>query len=118
MSGPSGISRRSVLRGAAGAAFALRYVAGGITAVRGRSRVRPWTVLGTGIGLAALTATVPLALGRPVLEVVAHTFSLPGLGSLSLSSAQVFDLGVYLTVLGTVLMAFEAFGDEASEVPA
>jgi len=30
----------------------------------------------------------------------------------------VFDLGVYLTVLGTVLMAFEAFGDEASEVPA
>ena len=32
--------------------------------------------------------------------------------------AQVFDLGVYLTVLGTVLMAFEAFGDEASEVPA
>jgi multicomponent Na+:H+ antiporter subunit A len=102
----------------AGAAFALRYVAGGITAVRGRSRVRPWTVLGTGIGLAALTATVPLAFGRPVLEVVAHTFSLPGLGSQTLSSAQAFDSGVYLTVLGTVLMAFEAFGDEASEVPA
>lgn len=102
----------------AGAAFALRYVAGGIDAVRGRSRIRPWTVLGTGLALAALTAIVPLAFGQPVMHVAAHTFGFQGLGTQSISTAQIFDLGVYLTVLGTVLMAFEAFGDESTEVPA
>ena len=38
--------------------------------------------------------------------------SVPGIGTVTLSSALAFDVGVYLTVLGMVLMAFEAFGDD------
>ena len=37
----------------AGSAITLRYIAGGIDEVRGRSRFRPWTVLGAGLLLAA-----------------------------------------------------------------
>ena len=45
----------------AGAAIALRFVAGGIDEVRGLLPVRPWTILGAGVLVAAVTAAVPLA---------------------------------------------------------
>src|SRR5690606_7534569 len=44
----------------AGAAIAMRYIAGGIDEVRRHSRFRPWTILGTGLLLSAATASVPL----------------------------------------------------------
>jgi multicomponent Na+:H+ antiporter subunit A len=102
----------------AGSAITLRYVAGGISEVRARSRFRPWTVLGAGLLLAAVTATVPLLLGGSVLEVGYATFELPVLGAVPVSSALAFDTGVYLVVVGVVLMAFEAFGDDPAEVTA
>ncbi|HEX4777225.1 MAG TPA: hydrogen gas-evolving membrane-bound hydrogenase subunit E [Acidimicrobiia bacterium] len=95
----------------AGAAIALRYVAGGIHEVRSLSRFRPWTVLGTGVLVAAATATLPLAFGHPVLDVATTTVHLPFAGALKLSTALLFDVGVYVAVVGMVLMVFEAFGD-------
>ncbi len=99
----------------AGAAIAIRYIAGGIQEVRQRSRLKPWTVLGTGLFLAAATAAAPLLAGRSVLEVASTSVSLPVLGEVELSSALVFDIGVYFAVVGMVLMAFEAFGDTPQE---
>jgi multicomponent Na+:H+ antiporter subunit A len=96
----------------AGSAIPMRYIAGGIVEVRGRSRFRAWTVLGVGLLLAAVTATVPLLGGGGVLEVGFATLHLPLVGRMSLSSALAFDTGVYLAVVGMVLMAFEAFGEE------
>jgi multicomponent Na+:H+ antiporter subunit A len=101
----------------AGAAVALRYVAGGIEDVRSLSRARPWTVLGLGLGVAAITALVPLAFGGAVLESAAWEGDLPVLGHLKVTSALVLDVGVYLVVLGLVLMVFESFGDDP-RVPA
>ena len=98
----------------AGAALTLRYVAGGLQALRERSRFRPWTVLGAGLLLSAATAIAPLLLGGAILEVGYTQLDLPAFGKVSLSSALVFDTGVYLAVVGVVLMAFEAFGDERS----
>jgi multicomponent Na+:H+ antiporter subunit A len=100
----------------AGSAITLRYIAGGIDEVRGRSRFRPWTVLGAGLLLAAATATVPLLAGGSVLEVGLATLDLPAIGVAKMSSALAFDTGVYLAVVGMVLMAFEAFGDDPAEV--
>ncbi len=99
----------------AGCAITLRYVAGGIDEVRGRSRFRPWTVLGAGLLLAAVTATIPLAVGGDVLEVAFASLDLPVIGAVKVGSALAFDTGVYLAVVGMVLMAFEAFGDEPVE---
>ncbi|MEZ5323303.1 MAG: hydrogen gas-evolving membrane-bound hydrogenase subunit E [Microthrixaceae bacterium] len=100
----------------AGAAITIHYLVGGIAEVRRRSRLRPWTVLGTGLLLAAGTASFPLVVGDSVLEVGSAGVSLPLLGKVPLSSALVFDVGVYLAVVGMVLMAFEAFGDNPREV--
>ena len=96
----------------AGAAVGLRYVAGGIDAVRNASPVRAWTILGTGLLVAALAAAVPVALGGAVLESAKATWHLPALGEVHATTATVFDTGVYLVVVGLVLMVFEAFGDD------
>jgi multicomponent Na+:H+ antiporter subunit A len=96
----------------AGAAIALRYTAGGMREVRTMSRFRPWTVLGAGLLVAGVTATLPLLFGDPVLSVASATWTLPLAGAVKVSSALAFDIGVYLTVVGMVLMVFEAFGDE------
>jgi multicomponent Na+:H+ antiporter subunit A len=101
----------------AGAAVALRYVAGGIDDVRSLSRARPWTVLGAGLLVSAVTAAVPLLFGGAVLEGALVETDLPLLGHVKLTSALAFDVGVYLVVLGLVLMVFESFGDEP-RVPA
>ena len=103
----------------AGAAVALRYVAGGIDDVRTLSRSRPWTVLGGGLVTSVGTALAPLLVGDPVLSSAYAKVDLPLLGSVGLSSAAVFDIGVYLTVLGLALMVFESFGDDpvADAVP-
>jgi multicomponent Na+:H+ antiporter subunit A len=96
----------------AGAAVALRYVAGGIDNVRNLSRAHPWTVLGSGLLLAALTVLVPVALGAAPLESTIVETDLPLLGHVKATSALPFDVGVYLVVLGLLLMVFESFGDD------
>ncbi|HUR23692.1 MAG TPA: hydrogen gas-evolving membrane-bound hydrogenase subunit E [Acidimicrobiales bacterium] len=107
----------------AGAAITLNYVAGGIAEVRARSRFRPWTVLGAGLLLAVSTAAFPLLTGGAVLDVASRSVELPLLGTVNLTTALAFDTGVYLAVVGVVLMAYEAFGDATppsapAEVPA
>ena len=37
---------------------------------------------------------------------------MPVFGHVKLSSVLAFDIGVYLVVVGLVLMVFEAFGDD------
>jgi multicomponent Na+:H+ antiporter subunit A len=96
----------------AGAAVALRYVAGGIDDVRNLSRAHAWTVLGAGLLLAALTVLVPLVLGAAPLESTVVETDLPLLGHLKVTTALPFDIGVYLVVLGLLLMVFESFGDD------
>lgn len=96
----------------AGAAVALRYVSGGIDEVRRLSRSQPWTVLGSGVLIAATTALVPLLLGGAVLESAAVTLHPPLLGDVKLTSVLAFDIGVYLAVVGLALMVFESFGDD------
>jgi multicomponent Na+:H+ antiporter subunit A len=97
----------------AGAGIALRYVAGGIDEVRGMLRVQPWTVLGAGLLVAGVTAFVPLLFGGDILEASSASDDLPVLGELKVTSALAFDAGVYLVVVGLVLMMFESFGDDA-----
>lgn len=99
----------------AGAAIGLRYVTTGIEGVRSVTRLKPWTILGAGLLLASVTAAVPLMFGNDVLDSESADVSLPLLGSLKVTSALPFDIGVYLLVIGLVLMVFEAFGDETDE---
>src|SRR6185312_10290651 len=71
----------------AGSAIALRYIAGGIDEVRGRSRFRPWTVLGAGLLVATVAAVIPLLAGSAVLDAGFAALDLPLIGTVNVSSA-------------------------------
>lgn len=96
----------------AGAGVALVYVAGGLDDVRSLLPVRPWSVLGGGLVVAAGSAIVPVLAGGAVLSQGFFTMHPPLLGDVKVTSALVFDTGVYAVVLGMVLMAFEALGED------
>jgi multicomponent Na+:H+ antiporter subunit A len=99
----------------AGAAVSLRFVSGGAEAVRTTFRVPSHVILGVGLFFSASTALLPIVLGGSVLEHGDHTFHLPIFGAVKIVSALSFDIGVFLVVVGLVLMAFAAFGDDASD---
>lgn len=101
----------------AAGAVALRYLAGGLDEVRRIFRIRPWSFLSIGLALAVLTALVPVLLGDPLLDQEAVELHLGLLGKAKVTSATVFDTGVYFIVVGLVLMAFEGLGEESTEEP-
>lgn len=97
---------------AASAAISLRYVTGGVEAVRRSFRLRPWTIVGVGLAISVGVAIFPILLGHGVLEHATLKLHPPVLGDVKATSALPFDIGVYLVVIGLILMIFEAFGDE------
>ena len=95
-----------------GAAVALVYVAGGVDQVRRLLPIRPWTLLSIGLTVAVGAAIAPLLGGGAVLEQGFHKLAVPGVGDVKVTSALVFDTGVFAVVVAMVLMAFEALGEE------
>ncbi len=100
---------------AAAGAISLRYVSGGVEAVRRSFRLQPWTILGSGLALSVGTAIFPMLLGGAILEHGTLKLHPPLLGEIKATSALPFDVGVYALVIGLVLMIFEAFGEDRDE---
>ena len=100
----------------AAAAIALRYIAGGLAEVRSIVPARPWSFLSVGLALAAGSALVPIVLGNGPLDQRAFEWDLSVLGHVKLTTATVFDTGVYLIVIGLVLMIFEGLGEDWSDL--
>lgn len=96
-----------------GSAFILRYVAGGRTALRTAVPIDPRLPLAIGLLVATLTGVVPLFLGGDFLESDYVELDLPVLGVVKVVSAVVFDIGVYLVVVGLVLGLLRTLGAEA-----
>jgi multisubunit Na+/H+ antiporter MnhB subunit len=99
----------------AGAALVLRYLDGGSDGVGNTARVEPPTLLGAGLALAGLTGTASLLGGNAFLESAKATFEVPVLGEVNASSTLPFDVGVYLVVVGLVLMVLRTLGAEGED---
>lgn len=86
-------------------AVILQYLVGGTVWVESRLRIHPLYWIAVGL-LAAAAAGISAAVGgTPFLTSQAWHGALPGIGELHLSSVLLFDLGVYMLVVGaTVLM--------------
>ena len=97
----------------AGAAFVLRYIAGGRAALAAAVPVDPGVPLGSGLVLASLTGIVPWLFGGQFLQSDYVELDLPLLGIAKLTSALAFDSGVYLVVVGLVLGVLRTLGAEA-----
>jgi multicomponent K+:H+ antiporter subunit A len=73
--------------------------------------------IGAGLSIAWLTGVGAFALGEPFLTSAHGHPHVPLLGELPLASAALFDLGVYVTVVGATMLMLSALG-AASKEPA
>jgi len=99
----------------AGAACATRYVAGGPAELRRSIRVRPTTILGAGLLISVSTAFLSLYNDGGFLQHRLLSVDLPFIGPVKTSSAFFFDFGVYLVVLGTVLLILSVLGSPTED---
>jgi multicomponent K+:H+ antiporter subunit A len=91
-------------------ALMLQYVAGGMDFARARLRWNYVKVLGAGLGVAVATGLGSWVFGRPFLTSTHGYVDPPVLEKFELASAMGFDLGVYLVVVGTVMLCLTELG--------
>ncbi len=93
-----------------GLALCLRYLAGYGAELRAALPVRPAALLGTGLFIAAGSAGLPMLAGSPPLRTWIADVHVPLLGDVHIVTSLLFDLGVYLVVLGLMLDILRSFG--------
>ena len=96
----------------AGIAFAIRYVAGGRFELEQSIKVPAGIILGSGLAIAAIAGVVPLFFGGQVFQAYDVEVVLPLFGHVHFASAMVFDIGVYLVVIGLVIDVLRSLGSE------
>lgn len=87
----------------AAAAFSLRPLRYDVQVARRSLRIEPRLLIGAGLLLALGSGLLPTFLGLPFMT---------GLWGTLLSTVLLFDIGVYLTVMGVVLMIVFALAEE------
>jgi len=96
----------------AATAFALYAIAFGPASVRQALRVEPMKLSIAGLGIALVAGLLALLEGAPFLTGVWNKIELEGGGTIPLGSPLLFDVGVYLVVLGAVLTLILAMEEE------
>ncbi|MET0447865.1 MAG: hydrogen gas-evolving membrane-bound hydrogenase subunit E, partial [Aeromicrobium sp.] len=96
----------------AGMALVMRYVAGGRYELGAAAPTDAGRLLGVGMTLAVACAIVPLFFGAPPLTSDYIEGELPILGHVEFVSSTIFDVGVYLVVIGLVLDVLRSLGAE------
>ncbi len=85
----------------AAAAFALYAIAEDVQSTRQILKVEPRVLIGAGVLTAAASGALPLFTGKPFLTALWFKQPLPVLGKVG--TPLLFDVGVYLLVLGVTL---------------
>ena len=91
-------------------ALILQYISHGVTWAESRQPFSYHAVAGNGVLLAALTGLGSWAFGHPFLTSAFGHFHIPYIGELELATALLFDLGVYLAVVGATLLILSNMG--------
>ncbi|PZO04563.1 MAG: monovalent cation/H+ antiporter subunit A [Hyphomicrobiales bacterium] len=86
-------------------ALIMQYMASGYVWANARARIDSQAMIGAGIVIAGLTGIGSWVFGRPFLTSSFGYFSLPLVGQFELATAMAFDLGVFLAVVGAVLLS-------------
>ncbi len=96
----------------AASAAALHAIAYDPATARSALWVEPRTLIGAGLVVAAGSGLWGLALGQPFLTGHWLDIDLPGVGALGLGTPLLFDLGVYLVVIGVTLTVILTLAEE------
>jgi multicomponent K+:H+ antiporter subunit A len=91
-------------------ALLLQYVASGVLWTESRIHIAYRSLAGLGLLCAALTGLGSLAFGYPFLTSAFGHLHVPFIGDIELSTAMLFDLGVFGAVVGTTLTIVSHLG--------
>lgn len=92
-----------------------QYIAHGVDWITPRIRINYQSLIAFGVLLAALTGVGSWFFDRPFLTSWFDYFDIPWIGEVELASAIIFDLGVYLTVVGATLLILANLGKLTTE---
>jgi multicomponent Na+:H+ antiporter subunit B len=96
----------------AAAAFVLYGLAFGAEEARRALPVDPRSLIGAGLLVAAGSGSLALLAGRPLMTGLWWRVAVPGLGDLDLGTPLLFDVGVYLDVVGVTLAIILPLAEE------
>ncbi|HEX5856954.1 MAG TPA: Na+/H+ antiporter subunit A [Microbacterium sp.] len=96
----------------AGMALVMRYIAGGRYELGVAAPSDAGTLLGVGMTIALGCAIVPLFFGAAPLTSTFFEAEVPVLGHVEFVTSTLFDIGVYLVVIGLVLDVLRSLGAE------
>ncbi len=96
----------------AGMALVMRYVAGGRYELGAAAPTDAGRLLGVGMTIAVACAIVPLFFGAAPLTSTYFEAHLPVVGDVEFVTSTLFDVGVYLVVIGLVLDVLRSLGAE------
>ncbi|WP_439443622.1 Na(+)/H(+) antiporter subunit B [Listeria aquatica] len=92
-------------------AITLTLLAYDIKTVKSMLNINTLIITGVGLLFAVGTGFIGIFLGKPFLMHVYTYLHLPVLGKVSLHTATLFDLGVYLVVVGVTLTIIQSIGE-------
>lgn len=87
-----------------------QYIAHGVDWIKPRLKVNYQSLIAWGVLIATFTGIGSWFFGRPFMTTWFDYFDIPLIGEIELASALVFDLGVYLTVVGATLLILASLG--------
>lgn len=96
----------------AGLAFILRYLAGGRYELEAAIPFSAGALMGWGLAVACFTGVVPLIMGGQIFQSFIVDLYLPLFGEHHLVSSVLFDVGVYLVVIGLIVDVLRSLGSE------
>jgi len=94
-------------------AVILQYMVGGVYWVESRSRLNPQNWIGIGLLAAGIAAVSAWLAYKPLLAALAWDVALPLIGHVHLSSVLLFDLGVYMLVVGATVLVLVALAHQS-----
>ncbi|ONF97002.1 Na(+)/H(+) antiporter subunit A [Sphingomonas jeddahensis] len=98
-------------------ALVLQYIAAGTRSAESRLRVRPMNWMAGGLLAAAGTGTAAMLFGYPFLTSWFRYLDLPIIGKVPIATALLFDLGVFLLVVGATAVILIAIAHQSIRTP-
>lgn len=96
----------------AGLALVTRYLAGGRYELGEALPIHPGLILGFGLFLAVGSGIIPVFFGHPPLSSAIIDLELPVFGDIHIVTTLLFDVGVFLVVVGLMLDVLRSLGAE------
>jgi multicomponent K+:H+ antiporter subunit A len=94
-----------------------QYMVSGTLWVESRLRVHPLTWMGLGLLAAAAAGILAWGTSMPFLTARTSDLHLPMLGEIHLSSVLLFDLGVYMLVIGATMLMLVVLAHQSLRSP-